>query len=195
MSRQIIIRVVAAIVVGVFSGGAWIQSGKLDIGWLRHFSAAVFITTVAISTWDLWLWRIPPLQRVPGVPRNIRGTWKGQVYSLWVDPDTGVEREPKCAFLVIRQTASIISARLLTDESQSSSSLAAMSFSDGTALLEFMYLNKPKIQLEDHSRMHHGSTVLQVTGNPAERLEGRYWTDRDSRGSFVFRQACAQGCR
>jgi len=186
MSPQIIIRVVAAIVVGVFSGGAWVQSGKLDIGWLRYFSAAVFIATVAISIWDLWLWRIPPIQRIPKVPRNIRGTWKGQLDSLWVDPSTDAKLDPKCAFLVVRQTASIISAKLLTDESQSTSSLAAMSFTDGTAVLEFMYLNRPKIHFEDRSRMHHGSTVLQVTGNPAERLEGRYWTDRDTRGSLLF---------
>ena len=186
MSRQIIIRVVVAIVAIVFSGGTWIQSGKLDIGWLRYFSAAVFLATLIISIWDLWLWRIPLVQRIPHAPRNICGTWKGELDSLWVDPSSGAKRDPKCAFLVVRQTASTISVRLLTDESQSTSSLASISLTDGTAVLEFMYLNRPKIHLEDRSRMHHGSTVLQVTGTPAERLEGRYWTDRDTRGSLFF---------
>ncbi len=34
--------------------------------------------------------------------------------------------------------------------------------------------------------MHHGSTVLDIVGNPAKRLSGRYWTDRDSRGELAF---------
>jgi SMODS-associating 2TM, beta-strand rich effector domain len=186
MSKQVIIRVVAAIVVAVFSGGAWIQSGKLDIGWLRYFSAAVFIATIALTSWDLWVWRIPVIQRIPTVPRNIRGTWKGKLDSLWIDPNTGTKRDSKLAFLVVRQTSTTVSARLLTDESQSASSLAAVTISDGAVHLEFMYLNRPKIHLEDRSRMHHGSTALQITGNPAERLEGRYWTDRDTRGSLHF---------
>jgi hypothetical protein len=34
--------------------------------------------------------------------------------------------------------------------------------------------------------MHHGSTVLDIAGNPAQRLKGRYWTDRDSKGELTF---------
>lgn len=188
MNRKIVIRVAAYIVVGVLTAGIWIQSGELDLGWIRYLSAAVFAATVLISVWDLWLWRIPLVQRIPNVPRNIRGTWKGELQSLWVDPTTGSRPIPRSVYLAIRQTSSIISVRLLTDESQSHSSLADVTVNDGIAVLEYMYLNRPKIHLEDRSRMHHGSTVLQVTGNPAKRLEGRYWTDRDTRGSLQFNQ-------
>src|SRR3954447_21304856 len=86
VNRKIVIRVAAYIVVGVLTAGIWIQSGELDLGWIRYLSAAVFTATVFISVWDLWLWRIPLVQRIPNVPRNIRGTWKGELQSLWFDP-------------------------------------------------------------------------------------------------------------
>jgi hypothetical protein len=36
--------------------------------------------------------------------------------------------------------------------------------------------------------MHNGSAFLEVSGRPANRLRGRYWTDRDTRGEFYFDQ-------
>ena len=126
------------------------------------------------------------VQRIPGVPRSVRGTWKGTVTSFWKDPETGERVSPKLAYLVVRQTATLISVKLLTDESKSSSSLASVSVPDGTAVLDYLYLSRPKASVEHRSRMHHGSTVLDVIGNPAKRLDGRYWTDRDSRGELSF---------
>lgn len=186
MKRNIFIRVVAAIVLGVFSIGTWITSGKLDVGWLRFFSAGVLVATALLATWDLWLWRLPPIQRIPGVPRSVRGTWKGTLTSFWQDPATGKRIDPKSAYLAVRQTSTLVSVKLLTDESKSSSSLAAVSVPDGTAVLDYLYLNRPKASFEHKSRMHHGSTVLDIIGNPAKRLDGRYWTDRDSRGELSF---------
>jgi hypothetical protein len=34
--------------------------------------------------------------------------------------------------------------------------------------------------------MHHGSASLDIIGRPASRLEGRYWTDRDTKGELEF---------
>ena len=78
------------------------------------------------------------------------------------------------------------SVKLLTDESRSSSSLAAVSAADGSSALDYLYLNRPDSRVEHRSRMHHGSTVLDISGNPAKRLKGRYWTDRDSKGELDF---------
>lgn len=186
MKRTVIVRVVAAIVLSVFSIGTWVTSGELNVGWLRFFSAGVFVATLFLAAWDLWIWRLPIAQHVPGVPRCVRGTWKGTLTSFWQDPATGERVAPKTAYLVIRQTSTLVSAKLLTDESKSSSSLASVSVPDGTAVLDYLYLNRPKASVEDRSRMHHGSTVLDIVGNPAKRLDGRYWTDRDSRGELLF---------
>jgi hypothetical protein len=34
--------------------------------------------------------------------------------------------------------------------------------------------------------MHHGSTILDLSGTSVHRLKGRYWTDRDSKGELDF---------
>lgn len=38
--------------------------------------------------------------------------------------------------------------------------------------------------------MHNGSAFLNVSGRPATRLHGRYWTDRDTRGELDVDQRC-----
>jgi hypothetical protein len=76
--------------------------------------------------------------------------------------------------------------KLMTDESKSTSALANVSEADGSVMLTYMYLNKPDLRVEHRSRIHHGSTVFDVSGNPARRLKGHYWTDRDSKGELDF---------
>jgi hypothetical protein len=76
--------------------------------------------------------------------------------------------------------------KLLTDESRSTSALANVSEVDGSVLLAYLYLNKPDMRVEHRSRIHHGSAVFDVSGCPARRLKGRYWTDRDSKGELEF---------
>lgn len=186
MKRTITIRVVVAVVVVVFGAGTWLTGGRPDLGWVRFFSAAVLLATLVLALWDFWLWRLPLVQRIPGVPRSVRGTWRGTLTSFWIDPATGRTPPPKTVYLVARQTATLVTVKLLTDESRSTSSLANVSVVDGVAMLSYVYLNRPDMRVEERSRMHHGSTVLDISGRPAERLAGRYWTDRDSKGELEF---------
>lgn len=180
------VQVVAAVVVAVFALGIWASGDKVSVGWLKFFSAAVFAAVAALALWDHWLWKVSWIQRSRKVPRDLNGTWKGSLASFWVDPETDQQIPEKDAYLVVRQTASTISVKLLTDESRSKSSLAVVSSIDGDASLVYMYLNRPESRVEHRSRMHHGSTSLDVTGCPATRLKGRYWTDRDTRGELDF---------
>jgi hypothetical protein len=175
-------------VVIVFVAGTWIKSRQLDLNWLKYFSAAVFVATLALASWDVLVWRIPLVQRIPGIPRCIRGTWKGTLTSFWIDPATGVSPTPKTVYLVVRQTASLVSVKLLTNESRSSSSLGEIQEVEGSFMLIYMYLNRPEMRVEHRSRMHHGSAVLDISGLPATRINGRYWTDRESKGELDFVQ-------
>lgn len=180
------IRVVVAIVVLVFVVGTWATGGGLNFGWLKFFSIAVLIVTIVLTLWEIWLWRLSVFRLLPGTPRCIRGTWKGVLTSFWVDPTTGKSPPPKYVYLVIRQTATLVSVKLLTNESRSSSSLAAVTAVDGSAELTYLYLNRPDAGVEHRSRMHHGSAALDISGSPAKRLKGRYWTDRDTKGELDF---------
>lgn len=120
------------------------------------------------------------------MPRSIRGTWKGTLTSFWIDPTTGAKPDPKPVYLVVRQTASRVIVKLLTNESRSSSAIASVSVVDDSCMLAYLYLNKPDMRVEHRSRIHHGSTVLDVSGKPPRSLKGRYWTDRDSKGELEF---------
>lgn len=186
MNRAIVVKLTAAVVIAIFAVSSWVTSGQLDLTWLRLFSAAVLIVTLLLTAFDLWLWRIPLVQKLPGVPRNVRGTWKGTIASMWVDHATGSQVSPIDAFLVVRQTSTTVSVRLFTQESSSSSTLARVAEPDGSPVLDYLYLNRPRTRVRDRSPMHHGSVALEVSGTPAHRLTGRYWTDRDSKGEMRF---------
>jgi hypothetical protein len=182
MGFRPLVRVVAAVVVIVFAIGIWSTGDAINPAWLRFFSAAVLAATIVLAIWDRWVWRLPLAQRLQSVHRDLSGTWRGILTSFWEDPVTRSRPSPKTAFLVIRQTASETSVVLLTDESSSKSSLASVSDDGAGASLAYMYLNRPDSAVEHRSRMHNGSAFFQVSGRPASRIRGRYWTDRDSKG-------------
>ena len=182
------VQVVASIVVAVFAIGIWTTGGDVEWGWLRFFSLAVLMATIALNLWERWLWGLRISQRLSRVPRDIRGTWKGTLSSLWVHPDSGATPDRKTAFLVVRQTATTVSVRLFTDELRSRSTLAEVRAEDGQSRLDYLYVGEPDVSVEHQSRMHRGSASLDVTGSPSSRLTGRYWTDRNSRGALDFPQ-------
>src|SRR6266568_5813824 len=179
MNRRLLVQVVTAVVVLVFAIGIWSTGGPLKPAWLRFFSAAVVVATAVLGVWDRWLWRLSLVQRIPRVPRDVRGTWRGTLTSLWTDPATQRRPEPKTVFLVVRQSDSELTVVLLTDESSSRSSLANLADDGMGVTLAYMYLNRPHPRVEHRSRMHNGSVFLEITGRPATRIRGRYWTDRD----------------
>lgn len=186
MRNRTFVQVVAFVVVAVFAAGIWLTGDQVKVGWLRFYSVAVLAAVGLIALWDRWLWRLPFAQRFFSVPRDLGGTWKGVLTSFWVDPETGTSPRPKPAFLVVRQTSSKVSVALLTDESSSRSSLAAVTMSDGITSLDYFYLNLPDSRYRDRSPIHPGSVSITVTGRPASRLKGKYWTDRDTRGELDF---------
>lgn len=190
MRRTVAIRVTVGVVVAVLALGTWMQDGRPDLVVLKYFSTAVLLSTAIFNLWDYWLWRTSIAQRIPGVPRSLRGTWKGKLTSLWVDPSTGKNPAPKTVYLVVRQTASLVTIKLLTDESKSTSAVANVSEIDSSFKLAYLYLNIPDMRVEHRSRIHHGSAVFDVSGRPARRLTGRYWTDRDSKGELDFVKRC-----
>ena len=186
MRNRLLVQAVATVVVLVFAAGIWLTGGRVDVGWLRFFAAAVLVATGLLWVWERYLWRIPLIQRLGVVPRNLTGTWKGLLESFWEDPASGERVPAKLVYLVVRQTASTVSVILLTDESRSVSSLGVVSRGAGVASLDYLYLNRPESKVESRSRMHHGSASLDITGRPATRLRGRYWTDRDTKGELDF---------
>ena len=193
MKNQPLVRYVAGVVVLVFAGGILLTGDEVDASWLRFYSIAVLVAVSGLWLWEHVLWQLPMMQRNPKVPRSVAGTWKGELASQCADPATNRIVPPKTAYIVIRQSASTVKVALMTDESKSTSTVAILNKSDHeTWVLDHMYLNKPQLGISRHSPIHHGSGSLEISGNPARRMAGRYWTDRGTKGEFRFDERSAE---
>lgn len=186
MKGKLQVHAVVLVTVLVFAVGILATGDDPNPAWLKFYSYAVAAAVFLMTAWDRWLWRLAISQKVAAVPRNLNGTWKGMLTTFWADPETDAVPASKPAFLVVRQTATTVSVTMFTDQMRSVSSLASLSGVDGQRSLDYMYLSRPDSRYEKHSRIHHGSTSLDVTGIPPDRLRGRYWTNRDSRGELDF---------
>lgn len=145
---------------------------------------------VLFAIHELWLWRWQPFHRLGISPAPvISGTWRGELATHWMDPDTGVVPGPKTVFLAIHQTLTTIHLRLLTDESASDQVSGGIGSDAFAPTIAYTYRNEPDLALRGvRSEIHYGAAVLHVNGKPATELDGRYWTDRPSRGTFSFRE-------
>jgi hypothetical protein len=187
-----LLRVIAVIISVVFVAGSWITTGSPDTSLLSSFSIAVLVCSVSLILWDRYFWKLPPIQAIPGVARNISGTWESTLESLWVDPATGNNPDAKTVYLVIRQTSSKASVTLISNESLSKSSLARVVREEGSWVLHYIYTNEPQVDLRARSPIHHGSGVMSIVGSPVKRLSGSYWTDRDSKGKLTLLRRSAK---
>jgi len=185
-------------VVVAFAAGVWallliLQGSALPGEWWKPFSVVVGAVVLLLEVFEYWGWRIswlhPWLVQVP----DVRGIWKGELTTQWIDPDTGDRPEPIQAYMVVRQTFSRISIRVLTRES--SSMLLAGQFSreqDGEMILTGTYRNTPRLEHRRRSPIHYGGLLLEIPSreNQLRHLCGQYWTDRQTLGELRFGWVC-----
>ena len=139
-----------------------------------------------LAAFDLWIWRISMLRGWFVKRPCIHGTWKASLQSQWTDPETGTAPPAIAAYIAIRQTYSMLSMRLMTEESTSEILGAEMVRApDDTYRVAGVYRNEPRLSVRERSPIHYGAVLLQVEGEPASRLTGHYWTDRSSRGEVL----------
>ena len=177
-----------ALTIAVWILALWIQGMPvLSTDFIKPFSAVVGIITVVVTVFNkyLWSWRI--FQGWYVKRPDLNGTWKVELKSNWINPETGEGIDPIYAYAVIRQSLTSLSFRLMTKESRSV--LIAYSIDqqedEGLFKLVGIYRNEPKIELQGvRSEMHHGSFALEIHGTPVYELEGHYWTDRNTKGGM-----------
>ena len=174
------------VIAALLWGGLLVLDGvKVQVAWLRPFSAVVGVVLLILLAFDLWAWRLRIL-RGWFVPRpNLRGTWRVELTSDWKEPESDNPVGAITAFLVIRQTFSTLSVRMLTKESSSEVVAAEINKgADGTYRVAAVYRNEPMISIRERSPIHYGGMLVNVHGDPVEELAGHYWTDRQSRGAL-----------
>jgi hypothetical protein len=152
---------------------------------LQPLSIVITIVLYAVMAFDLWLWKIPFLHGWFVKRPVIDGSWKVEIRSNWENPATGTVIEPIEGYIVIRQTFSTLSLRLLTEES--SSELVGTEIvcsADGLFCVTGIYRNEPRFQVRERSAIHYGAVWLKVIDEPLKKLIGHYWTDRGTAGEM-----------
>jgi SMODS-associating 2TM, beta-strand rich effector domain len=171
----------------VWGAGLWALG--IPLTWDHAKPYTVTVTTVTLLLWlfDSYVWRWKVLRRFIKIP-DLQGTWRVELSSTYVNPTTGERSGPLAAYVLVRQRFSQLSLRLMTAESNSH--LIAYSFlfpDDRTVELTGVYQSDPSIHVRGRtSEIHYGAFKLRASGDPIDRMEGHYWTDRNTTGSIVY---------
>lgn len=171
------------VAAGIWGVALLLAGVPVTAAWFKPFSVVVGALVLILSAADKWLWRIrwlrPWLFNMP----DLNGTWKVAIRPI--APESSPQKVG--AYMVIRQTFSTISLRLLTAESRSETlSAHVVRRDDGTYSLAAVYRNTTRLQVRERSPLHHGALLLDVHGDPPDSLAGQYWTDRLSQGELVL---------
>ncbi|MBR0502581.1 MAG: hypothetical protein IJJ77_04980 [Paludibacteraceae bacterium] len=124
-----------------------------------------------------WRWKVFEGWLVP-FP-NISGKWKGYLESSYEGARKRIPIE-----LSIRQTFLHIQIKLSTNESKSTSIVAAFNIDDDRNIKQicYTYLNEPKAKFQEKSPIHYGSIILDIDAN--DKMSGKYWTGRKTTGDI-----------
>lgn len=178
-------------IVGVASA-VWLALSLVGLtngGWnsISAIAELLPLSLLGASLFERWGWRWSRLHPQPVRTPFIRGTWQGQITSLWKDAE-GVSPEPKTVYLSVEQTLTTVFVCLMSNESSSEQVAGTIAKkASGQRFISATYINTPTTNRRDTSRIHYGGLLLTIFGSPATRLEGEYWTERNSKGSLVFR--------
>ena len=165
----------------------WVQGMPvLSLEFIKPFGIVVGAITLFVTLFNKFAWSWKLFQGWYVNRPDLRGSWKVELVSNWVNPETNETIPPITGYAVIRQTLTSLSIRLMTKESRSKLIAHAIEKEDdGLFRLAAIYRNEPKIELQgDRSEIHHGSLSLEIHGSPVSLMEGHYWTDRGTKGSM-----------
>lgn len=185
MAAERYIKAIIYVTVLVWTIVLYANHAAITSAWLQHVSMVITIVLYAVMAFDLWLWKFSLLHGWFVKRPVIDGTWKVEIRSNWKHPATGAGIPPIEGFMVVRQTFSTLSMRLLTAES--SSELVGTEIvcsADGFYCVSGVYRNEPRLQVRERSAIHYGAVWLRIIDEPLKKVIGHYWTDRETAGEM-----------
>ena len=179
----------------VISAVAWFSIayfGGLDLSNVKDFFGLVpkviTIDLLIVAAFVKWGWKFN-LFRGWLVPfPNLSGSWTGFIYSDWKNSETGEKTPPIPVMLTVNQSFFHISCMMFTSEMESAS------YSEGFLIdperqiknVAYSYTSKPRLSLNERSTPHDGTAVFRIIEKPKQKLVGRYWTERLTKGEIVL---------
>jgi SMODS-associating 2TM, beta-strand rich effector domain len=187
MSYQRYVKAIIYIAVLAWTVVLWLNHDPIHSAWLKPLSTVITIVIYVVIVFDLWLWKLSLLRWFVKRP-VIEGTWRVEIRSNWIDPQTGLSIKPILAFMAVRQTLSTLSMRLMTAESTSVLAGTEIVCSpDGLYCVSGVYRNEPRFEVRSRSEIHYGGLWLQIAeDSKAKTMVGHYWTDRNTAGSMIL---------
>jgi hypothetical protein len=118
---------------------------------------------------------------------NLNGTWQGFIQMNWQDAN-GKTPGPIPAILTIKQRFGHISCVMRTGEMESHSYLEGFCIDKNAQIrrLCYSYTSRPNAALRDRSTPHDGTMLFNIIGKPVHKLEGEYWSQRQTTGSVTL---------
>ena len=167
------------------------QGTQVSSAYLRPFGTVVGFLVVLGTVFEFLLWRWSWLHGWFVKRPDLRGTWRVELQSDWIDPATNVVVPIIICYMGVAQTLSTLQMHLMTPESESwfIAERITPSRSKVGYRVAGVYTNEPKTHLRGkRSEIHLGGLLLETHG-PANRpntLTGEYWTDRKTKGQMTF---------
>lgn len=186
------ISIFVAIAAMIWLGVLWLQGTPVSLEHARPVSSVVGALVLCAMLLERFLWRHRVLHGWFVKRPDLRGTWRVELQSTYVRPETG-ERVPLIVcYMGVKQTLSTLQMHLMTPESESwfiADHVRPSPNGDGFQVIG-VYTNEPNVHLRDEriSEMHQGAIIIETHG-PASRpttLTGKYWTDRKTTGTMDF---------
>lgn len=192
--RNVTIKSSLYLLVGV-SAVTWFSLAHisgLDLSKIKDFFGlipkVVSIDLLVIAVFVKWGWKLKIFRGWLVPFPNLNGTWTGLIYSDWKNLETGKKPAPIPVMLTVNQSFSHISCMMRTSEMESSSYAEGFLIDSNRQLknVAYSYTSKPRLSLSERSIPHDGTAVFQIIEKPKQKLKGRYWTERLTKGEIVL---------
>ena len=147
----------------------------------------ISIDLVFCLTFAYFLWRLPIFKNWLVPFPNLNGTWKGEICTTWIDPETGERPGPIPAILTIKQSFLHISCVMRTAEMTSRSLTSGFVLDKENQLegLVYTYDSNPIETVRERSPQHCGTMVFEIVREDKQiKLVGGYWTGRKTTGTI-----------
>lgn len=178
-----------------FSAIAWFSlayANGLDLSKLEDFLGlvpkVVSIDLLLIAIFAKWGWKLKIFRGWLVPFPNLNGSWVGFIYSDWKNPKTGEKVSPIPVILIVNQSFFHISCMMRTSEMESSSYSEGFHINPELQIknIVYSYSSKPRLSLNERSIPHDGTAIFKIIENPKQKLVGRYWTERLTKGEIVL---------
>lgn len=185
MLSKIHLSAIIALTALVWAVALWVGNIPVTKEMLYVFGTVTTVVGGVLFVFDRWVWHLGILHPWFVAVPDLNGTWKAKIRSTWINPDTQQGIPPIDAFLVIRQTHSSLSIRLMTPESSSECCAAkVLRADDGIYQAVCIYRNEPKHEVRHRSEVHYGGMRLHIAERYPKSMRADYWTDRKTTGDI-----------